>query len=263
MSDARPIVSGLVLRKTFGGVEALSGVSLELSRGECVGLAGDNGAGKSTLLKLLTGVHTPTSGELFFDGVAVHDLTPARAMAFGIEVVYQDLALADNLSAIENIFLGREIARTWGGVFSILDRARMAKRAEAVLADLGVHRLDLRAPVQSLSGGQRQMVAIARSMTFSPRVVILDEPTAALSARASAPILNLIRELPKRGVSVLLVSHRIGDLLTATDRIYVLRHGKNAMTAPTSRFSEESLMAAIAGVASHAEFNTPTNKIRK
>lgn len=248
MSDGRrAVVAGRSLSKTFGGVEALSGVSIELYAGECVGLAGDNGAGKSTLLKLLTGVHAPTSGEVVFDGETIAGITPARALELGIEIVYQDLALADNLSAVENIFLGRERAPRLGGVLRLLDRAGMAERAESVLTELGIRPFDLHAPVKTLSGGQRQMVAIARSMTFAPRVLILDEPTAALSATAVAPILELIRELPRRGLSVLLVSHRLGDLLSATDRIYVLRHGRNTAAGATSSFSEARLMSAIAG----------------
>lgn len=253
MSDGRrAVLSGRSLSKTFGGVEALSGLSIELYAGECVGLAGDNGAGKSTLVKILTGVHAPTSGEVVVDGQTVAGMTPARALELGIEIVYQDLALADNLSAIENIFLGRERARGLGRVVRLLDRAGMAERAEAVLTELGVNPFDLHVPVKALSGGQRQMVAIARSMTFAPRVLILDEPTAALSATAAVPVLALIRALPKRGLSVILISHRLGDLLSATDRIHVLRHGRTAAVGATSSFSEASLMSAIAGGVSGA-----------
>ena len=229
----------------FGAVEALQSVDLDLAPGEVVGLMGDNGAGKSTLLKIVAGNFAPTSGEVRLDKRAV-ELTPLSAREHGIEAVYQDLALCDNLSAAANVFLGRELSRRLLGVLPVLDHAAMRRRSAELFDELGS---DTRpaALVRRMSGGQRQAVAIARARLSSPRLMLLDEPTAAISVRQIAEVLELIRGLRERGVCVLLISHRMSDVFAVADRVVVLRRGRKVADKATMDSSPEEVTALITG----------------
>jgi ABC-type sugar transport system ATPase subunit len=210
--------------KRFGPVEALRGVRLDVGDAEAVGLIGDNGAGKSTLVKILAGVYAPSAGEVRLDGRPVSFGSPLDARANGIEMIYQDLALCGDLDVAANVFLGRELRRRVGPV-TILDRRGMRREAARVLAELG-SRIDPDRIVGSLSGGERQLVAVARALQFRPRLFLMDEPTAALSAEKIHVLLDLVRQLKERGVAILLVSHRFTDILHVCDRVVVLRHGE-------------------------------------
>ena len=229
----------------FGAVEALVDIDLELGASEVVGLMGDNGAGKSTLLKIVAGNFAPTSGVVLWDGVEA-DLTPLSARELGIEAVYQDLALCDNLSATANVFLGRELRRRLFGVLPVLDPAAMRRKSAELFAELGS---DTRADdlVRQMSGGQRQAVAIARARLSSPRLVLLDEPTAAISVRQIAEVLELIRGLKEQGVGILLISHRMSDVFAVADRIVVLRRGRKVANKLTADSSPEEVTALITG----------------
>ena len=230
---------------SFGAVEALLDVDLALGAGEVVGLMGDNGAGKSTLLKIVAGNFAPTSGQVVWDGEEV-ELSPLSARELGIEAVYQDLALCDNLSAAANVFLGREVSRRLLGVLPVLDHAAMRRRSAELFAELGS---DTRADdlVRRMSGGQRQAVAIARARLSSPRLMLLDEPTAAISVRQIAEVLELIRGLKERGVGILLISHRMSDVFAVADRIVVLRRGRKVADKPTAESSPEEATGLITG----------------
>lgn len=229
----------------FGAVEALVDVDLRLGPGEVVGLMGDNGAGKSTLLKIVAGNFSPTSGRVLWDGADV-ELSPLSARELGIEAVYQDLALCDNLSAAANVFLGRELSRRMFGVLPVLDHAAMRRKSAELFAELGS---DTRADdlVRQMSGGQRQAVAIARARLSSPRLVLLDEPTAAISVRQIAEVLELIRSLREQGVGILLISHRMSDVFAVADRILVLRRGRKVADKLTADSSPEEATALITG----------------
>ncbi len=229
----------------FGAVEALHSVDLDLAPGEVAGLMGDNGAGKSTLLKIVAGNFAPTSGEVRLDERAV-ELTPLSAREHGIEAVYQDLALCDNLSAAANVFLGRELSRRLLGVLPVLDHAAMRRRSAELFDELGS---DTRPDdlVRRMSGGQRQAVAIARARLSSPRLMLLDEPTAAISVRQIAEVLELIRGLRERGVCVLLISHRMSDVFAVADRVVVLRRGRKVADKATTDSSPEEVTALITG----------------
>ncbi len=229
----------------FGAVEALQAVDLELIPGEVVGLMGDNGAGKSTLLKIVAGNFAPTSGEIRWDRRAVA-LSPLSAREHGIEAVYQDLALCDNLSAAANVFLGRELSRRLFGILPVLDHAGMRRRSAELFEELGS---DTRPDdlVRRMSGGQRQAVAIARARLSAPRLMLLDEPTAAISVRQIAEVLELIRSLRDQGVSVLLISHRMSDVFAVADRVVVLRRGRKVADKARAKSSPEEVTALITG----------------
>jgi len=209
--------------KRFGPVEALCDVDLEIDGTEALGLIGDNGAGKSTLVKILAGVYGPTSGTISWKGEPVSFSSPLDARAAGIEMIYQDLALCPDLDIAANVFLGRELRRRIGP-FSILDRRGMRAEATRALAELGAQIVPTR-EVGALSGGERQLVAVARALEFRPRLFLMDEPTAALSAEKIQVLLQLVRQLKARGVAVLLISHRFTDILHVCDRIAVMRQG--------------------------------------
>ena len=243
-----PAVSVKDLRKNYDAVEATRGVSFDIMPGEIIGLVGDNGAGKSTLTKMIAGDVAPSSGEIRIGGAPVQSSSTTWARDHGVEMVYQDLALCDNLDICANIFLGREIVQRSALGFRRLSHDQMHLKAEALLKMLDVRLPNLREPVTALSGGQRQMVAIARSVAYDPKLVIMDEPTAALSVSAGQPVLDLIRRLPKQGVAVLLISHRLSDVLTTADRILVLRRGRVAATVKASETSEGDLLHLMAGI---------------
>lgn len=211
------------IRRRFGPLEVLRGVTLQIARGEVVGLVGDNGAGKSTLMKCLAGAVHPDSGTITVDGVELGAEGPAAARALGIEMVYQDLALCNDLDVAANLYLGREL---YHRISRRLDSKAMHARTEADLEQLHIRISDTRQEVGTMSGGQRQAVAIARAVTFSPKVLVLDEPTAALAAREVEMVLQLIRDVSARGVSVVLITHRLQDLFQVADRLVVLYEGQ-------------------------------------
>ena len=214
------------VEKSFGAVQVLRGVDLNVDSGEVVGLVGDNGAGKSTLMKAITGVYTTDKGNVTFDGAEVTDLAPGARREMGIEMIYQDLALAPQQDVANNIFLGREpTKRLFGFLPSFVDKIRIDRQAQEMLDRLGVHIPSVHIPVGMLSGGQQQTIAIARALTFKPKLVIMDEPTAALAVREVESVLNLIAQMKSDGIATILISHRLNDVFAACERIVVLRRG--------------------------------------
>ena len=230
------------INKRFGAVQALTDVSLEVSAGEVVALVGDNGAGKSTLVKVISGVYQPDGGAIVFDGRPVSVGGPAAAQDMGIATVFQDLALCDNLDVVANLFLGQERRR---GPF--IDEIGMEQEAWRLLRSLSAKIPSVRIPVAALSGGQRQTVAIARSLVGRPKVVMLDEPTAALGVAQTAEVLNLIERLRDSGLGVILISHNMADVQAVADRIVVMRLGRNAAEFKVEEATTEQLVAAITG----------------
>ncbi|MGA7813572.1 ATP-binding cassette domain-containing protein [Caballeronia sp.] len=238
------------ISRHFGAIRALDGVSLTIERGEIVGLMGDNGAGKSTLVKIIGGNHAPSGGEYLLDGKQVHLGDPAQARHEGVEVVYQDLALCDNLSASANVFLGRELMRgIWP--FRILDHAAMRKRAGELFKELKTETRS-RDLVMRMSGGQRQAVAIARTRLSRSKIVLMDEPTAAISVRQITEVLALIRRLRDQGTSIVLISHRMTDVFEICDRIIVMRRGRKVADKPIADTSPEEVTALITGAKASA-----------
>jgi simple sugar transport system ATP-binding protein len=231
--------------KSFGAIKALTEVDFSVARGEIVGLMGDNGAGKSTLVKLIAGNFPPSSGEIILDDKSVHFHKPVEARQQGIEVVYQDLALCNNLSAAANVFLGREIKYSIGPL-QWLNRNAMNKRAGELFAELKSETRP-RHLVRLMSGGQRQAVAIARTRLSNPKIVLMDEPTAAISVRQVAEVLELIRRLRDSGISVVLISHRMPDVFAVCDRIVVLRRGRKVADKATAATSPEEVTGLITG----------------
>ncbi len=231
--------------KSFGAIHALTDVSFQVAPGEVVGLMGDNGAGKSTLVKLIAGNFPPSSGRMFFADKPAHFDRPVEARAAGIEVVYQDLALADNLSAAANVFLGRELKRGFGPI-RLLDHAAMGRRAQALFAEL---KSETRASdlVRQMSGGQRQAVAIARTRLSDARLIIMDEPTAAISVRQVAEVLALINRLREAGIAVILISHRMPDVFDVCDRVIVMRRGRKVADKQIAASSPHEVTALITG----------------
>jgi simple sugar transport system ATP-binding protein len=226
MSGETPIIEMKAITKSFGAVQALQGVDLSLTHAEVMGLVGDNAAGKSTLMKVLSGAYLPDSGDILMEGRKVHIGGPEDARQLGIEMVYQDFALADNLDVASNIFLGREIAWLNLGLFKVMNKGRMEQEAGRLMDRLKIAIDSVRLRVEYLSGGQRQAVAIGRATAFDAKVLIMDEPTAALSVAAVGQVLDLIRELSRQGASIIMISHRLEDILAVSDRVMVLRHGR-------------------------------------
>jgi simple sugar transport system ATP-binding protein len=231
--------------KSFGAIHALNGVDLTVERGEALGLMGDNGAGKSTLMKIIAGNFPPSSGEIAVDDEPVHFSRPIEARERGIEIVYQDLALADNLTAAENVFLGRELQKGWGP-FRTLDKKAMIDRSAKIFEELKSETRP-RDLVRKMSGGQRQAVAIARTRLSDAQLVLMDEPTAAISVRQVAEVLRLIRRMKAQGVAVILISHRMPDVFEICDRIAVLRRGNKVADKRTAETSPEEITGLITG----------------
>ena len=231
--------------KSFGAIRAVNGISFDIQPAEVVGLMGDNGAGKSTMVKLIAGNFPPTDGEIAVDGEVCHFHKPIEARAKGIEVVYQDLALADNLTAAQNVFLGRELKKgTWP--FRVLDKQAMIDRAAELFDELKSETRP-RDLVKKMSGGQRQAVAIARTRLSNAKLVLMDEPTAAISVRQVAEVLGLIKRMKAQGMAVILISHRMPDVFAVCDRIIVMRRGEKVADKHTVDTSPEEITGLITG----------------
>ena len=247
MND-QPLLEARRIVKSFGSVRALTGANFTVYPREVVALVGDNGAGKSTLVKTLVGVHPADSGEIRFEGEEVHINTPQRAREVGIETVYQDLALAEEIDPAANMFLGREILR--GGLLGklgFLDKAAMRRRSDEAFRDLGVRIQDTGAPVANMSGGQRQGVAISRAVTWASKIVFMDEPTAALGVVQTRNVLDQIKRVRDQGLAVVLISHNLPEIFEVADRIEVLRLGERVARLRPSEVSMEDVVSAMTG----------------
>lgn len=242
VSDRVPLLRVRGIGKYFGGVRAVDDVDLSVGRGEVVALVGDNAAGKSTLARLIAGVLQPDVGAIEFDGAAVSIPTAQVAIGLGVATVFQEFALIEKLDVTTNIFLGRELIR--GG---LLDRGRMDDLARQYLGRLNTRIADLYQPLGELSAGQRQCVAIARTLVTQPKLVVLDEPTASLSVSQTAEVLGYIEDLRDRGLGVILISHNLTDVRAVADRVEVLRHGRNNGSFPAATATYEEILAAITG----------------
>jgi D-xylose transport system ATP-binding protein len=244
MAETTPLLEMRGITKRFGAVRALNGVDFRVMPGEVVGLVGDNGAGKSTLVKVISGIHPADEGEYLWDGGPQRVTTPQDATGLGIATVYQDLALCDNLDVVENLYLGREAIA--GG---LLDEITMENKANELLAELSVTTIQsVRGEVGAMSGGQRQSVAIARSLLGEPKMVILDEPTAALGVAQTAQVLALVKRLKGRGLGVIVISHNLRDVFDVCDRIFVMRLGADGGEFDVATASEQDVVAAITGL---------------
>ncbi len=244
-----PILSVRHLSKRFGGVHALEDVSFDLYRGEVLAIAGDNGAGKSTLIKTISGVHASSGGEIILRGGPVSFPNPRAAREAGIETIYQDLALADNLDVGANVFLGREPMRKLFALLPAIDRARMLTEARGVIESLDIAIPDLRVPVRALSGGQRQAVAIGRAIFWNAEVLIMDEPTAALGVPEQRKVVALVKSLKAAGKAVMFISHNFGDIFAVADRILVLRRGQKAGERLAGETDGDEIVRLMVGAA--------------
>lgn len=245
--SATPVLALRGVSKRFGAVQALTDVELEVHAGEVVALVGDNGAGKSTLVKTIAGVHPIDEGAIEWDGKSVQINKPHDAQALGIATVYQDLALCDNIDVVGNLYLGRELKKR-----GVLDEVEMERRSRELLDTLSIRIPSVRIPIASLSGGQRQTVAIARSMLGEPKLVILDEPTAALGVEQTAQVLDLVERLRERGHAVILISHNMADVKAVADKVAVLRLGRNNGVFEVKSTSQEEIISAITGATDNA-----------
>jgi len=237
-SDAQPLLRLRGISKHFGAVQALYGVDLDLPAGQVTALVGDNGAGKSVLTKCIAGIHAPDEGQMFWEGREVHIRTPKDSASLGIETVYQDLALADNLDIVQNMFLGRErVSR------ALLDEDSMERAAAATLASLRVTTVrSIRQPVATLSGGQRQAVAVAKAVMWNSKLVMLDEPTAALGVAQTRMVLDLIKQLKAHGLAVMVISHNLNDVFEVADRVAILRLGRMVAQDSLAAFDRQSVV---------------------
>jgi fructose transport system ATP-binding protein len=249
--NPRVVLEARNVVKTYGHVTALDGVDFELRNGEILAVVGDNGAGKSTLIKALTGALQPTSGEILLDGAPVHFRGPLEARHAGIETVYQDLAVAPALDIASNLFLGRELRAPGllGSVFRRLDKKRMREEARRAMSELKFRLPAIDSPVELLSGGQRQGVAVARAALFARRLVIMDEPTAALGVRETGQVLELIRSIRDRGLPVVLISHNMPNVFDIADRIHIMRLGRRAAVVTPKTHSMNDVVAIMTGAA--------------
>jgi simple sugar transport system ATP-binding protein len=248
VSEPTPVLEARGIEKTYGRVQALRGANFVARAGEVTALIGDNGAGKSTLTKILSGVIAPDAGELLFEGRPVQVASPAAAQRLGIETVYQDLSLAPDLDGAANVFLGREVLRAGLlGKLGVLDKRAMHDSAVSSFVDLGVAVQDASAAVAFLSGGQRQGVAVARAAAWASKVIMMDEPTAALGVVQTAHVLDVIRRVRERGVAVILISHNMPEVLEVSDRIEVLRLGRRVASFLRKDATLESLVGAMTG----------------
>ncbi|MGW0825934.1 ATP-binding cassette domain-containing protein [Streptomyces sp. NPDC002845] len=250
----QPLLALRGISKRFAAVQALVDVELEIRAGEVVALVGGNAAGKSTLVKVISGVGPADKGVIEWQGSAVQIKSPQDARALGIATVYQDLAMCGNLDVVGNLFLGREIHR-----FGVLDEVEMERRTRDLLQTLSIRIPDVRAPLATLSGGQRQVVAITRSFLSAPRLLLLDEPTASLGLEQTNQLLDLIEELRDQGAGVLLISHNMGDIKAVADRVAVLRLGRNNGFFDVNTTSQEQIISSITGATDNAAPHRPTS----
>ena len=254
MSTNGPVLALEGVSKRFGPVQALQGVDFEVGAGEVVALVGDNGAGKSTLVKAIAGINPADEGRILFGGRPVKITTPSEAVELGIATVYQDLALCDNLDVVANLFLGHELIGSGvAGLTQQLDETAMEHRSHELLEQFAVTIPSVRSEVGGLSGGQRQQVAVARSLLGEPKVVLLDEPTAALGVAQTAQVLALIKRLRERGLGVVVITHNIAEAFEVADRVFVLRLGRPAGNFDVHEASREDVVGAITGAIEAAE----------
>jgi simple sugar transport system ATP-binding protein len=242
-----PLLEVKNITKRFGGLTAVNNLSMEILPGEVVGILGDNGAGKSTLIKVISGVYHPEVGIIFFEGNRVKISNPMEALKIGIETIYQDLALAENMNVYSNIFLGREKLKKYLGVVNVLDHDYMLNESKKVL-----HRLDIQIPslknkIRNLSGGQRQAVAISRSIYWNARLLIMDEPTAALGVSEQKKVLDLVKTLSSQGVSVIIISHQLHDVFSVATRLIIMRRGKKVAERMTKKTSPDEVVGLMVG----------------
>ncbi|MGQ0485088.1 MAG: ATP-binding cassette domain-containing protein [Hyphomicrobiales bacterium] len=248
----KPLLEARGVTKYFGAITALRNVNFHVDAGEVLGVVGDNGAGKSTLMKILSGLYAPSEGELAFEGKPVRFASPRDARDAGIEMVYQDFALAGNMPIYENIYLGREPGSKFGGL-TLLDRDKARRMAQEHLDKLKINVKSIDQRVEDLSGGQRQAVAVARATAFNAKVVIMDEPTAALAIKEVGKVLDLIKSLRDHGVAVIVISHRMDDIFYACDRVMALYQGTNFADAPLKSTSRNEVIGWIMGTKGHTE----------
>ncbi len=235
------------LTKRFGGLVAVDHMDMQVYPGEVVGLLGDNGAGKSTLIKMVSGVYHPDEGRIFFQGKEVKMVSPMDALELGIETLYQDLALADNLDAYSNIFLGREKTRPFLGFIQVLDHDSMREESKKVLKRLEIEIPSLHNQIKTLSGGQRQAVAICRSIYWNAKLLILDEPTAALGVHEQRKVLDLVRLLRSQNIPIIIISHQLYDIFSVTDRLVIMRRGKKVAERLTKDTTPDEVVGLIIG----------------
>lgn len=240
MAGSDPLVEMRHISKNFGGLQALNNASLELYPGEVLGVLGHNGAGKSTLIKILAGAETASEGAIFVEGHEAHIRGPNDARDLGIETIYQELALCGNLNAPANLYMGREISK-WG----FLDKKAMKEETAKALGKLNIRIKSLDTEVETMSGGQRQAISICRAVHFDTRILIMDEPTAALGMEESKMVMDLTVELKKQGIGIIWISHDIHEVYNFTDRITILHGGENVVTAPTRDFTEDEIVSMI------------------
>jgi ABC-type sugar transport system ATPase subunit len=248
-TNGHPLIQARGLTKYYGTIVASDGVDFDLGHGEIVAIVGDNGAGKSTLVKMISGAVTPDAGEIRIDGHVAAIRSPIEARGYGIETIYQDLAMPSNLDVVTNIYLGRERRRRGPlGWLGVIDRKAMRRDVGSHLAELNINLPGhWGTAVESLSGGQRQSVAIARAMVWASRVLIMDEPTAALGVRQSAAVLEIVKQIRQRGISVVIISHILPHVLELADRIVVMRHGRKVADVPAGEVDEHRLIEMIVG----------------
>jgi len=247
MENNTPLLEVKDIVKRFGGLVAVNRVSMEVYPGEVVGLLGDNGAGKSTLIKVISGVYQPDEGEIYFEGKKVKINNPMDAIKLGIETLYQDLALAENLNVYSNIFLGREKVKSLLGIIPVLDHEYMMEESQKVLSRLGIEIPSLKNRIKNLSGGQRQSVAISRSVYWNAKLLILDEPTAALGVTEQKKVLDLVRTLSSQGVAVIIISHQLYDVFQVAHRLVVLRRGEKVGERLTKETNSDEIVGLMVG----------------
>jgi simple sugar transport system ATP-binding protein len=244
---AEPMLQVRQLTKRFGGLTAVDQVDMDVYPGEVVGLLGDNGAGKSTLIKMVSGVYHPDGGQIFFQGKEVKMGSPMDALELGIETLYQDLALAENLNVYSNIFLGREQTKPFLGFIRVLDHAAMHEESEKVLKRLEIEIPSLKSQIKTLSGGQRQAVAIGRSIYWNAKMLIMDEPTAALGVQEQRKVLDLVRVLRSQNIPIIVISHQLYDIFSVTDRLVIMRRGKKVAERRTKETTPDEVVGLIIG----------------
>jgi simple sugar transport system ATP-binding protein len=252
-NGARPLIEAHGIAKRFGRVEALTNVSFQLGRAEVLGLLGDNGAGKSTLIKILTGLFPPDKGEIRWDGEPVNFHSPRDAYDKGVATVYQDLAIVDLMAIYRNVFLGREEAITKGfGPFRWIDRKKAHQNARKAISDMGIEIRDAEEPIARMSGGERQSIAIARAAFFNPKLLILDEPTSALSLRQTERVLKSVDEARNKGISIIFITHNVYHVYPIADRFVILSHGESIAEFPKGKHSREEVAELIVTGKEHA-----------